>query len=180
MQPERTLFDLTETESHVKLALDTTFTMSDWIPTVSRQAQEKIKHLRKVRRAKSSDRILLPRISNAQTSSIQRSSTYPSRHGVKTISATTRIATSSDVVQHLRVRIECGIDEAHRALARLDTLAIDESKKCSDGGGGATGSEDLGELAEDGYAEPGAVGGDVRESCLWFLFSTMVMLQCKG
>lgn len=92
--------------------------------------------------------------------------TYPSNLSIETVRAAAGIATSSNVVEHVRVGVQSGIDEADGALAGLHALAVDEAEQRRDGRGGAARAEDLGEVAVDDDAEPGAVGGDVGNAFL--------------
>lgn len=77
---------------------------------------------------------------------------------------TYRIATSGDIIQHFRMRVQRRVDEANRAFACLDTLSVDECEKGRNSRCCATSAEDLRQLAEYGNAEPSTIGSNVRES----------------
>ncbi len=70
------------------------------------------------------------------------SNRIPSRAGRETVSAAARIVADSDIVEHIWVLVDDGVEEANGSLAALQALLVEQIDNGSEDGGRGRGTAD--------------------------------------
>ena len=100
----------------------------------SRHTHEQFQHGRVIRRTQSSSIKLDQCLKHAQCKQQSKGNLHwvPTSRDRKPIRAAPRVASRSDVVQHLRVSIQHGVDKANSALSGSQSRLVDPSEDRSE------------------------------------------------
>jgi hypothetical protein len=132
---------------------------SNLIQLKSRQRQEVCDHLRIIRRP-------------------QPRNWVPTLDRPKALRSTPRVTPRDNVVQHTRVRIQCGVDKAHRAFPDVHSCGINKRHDGTKSRRRSAAAEDILENSINGYHVVNPISRDIREAA--GLFGGVIAVRAIG